>query len=209
MRILKNMSTVYDLVADEYQTRASVHFGNTQLWVNRLRPHVTQGASVLDIGCGVGLAVSVLASEGFQPTGIDASDEMVRHARARNPNQKIIHADIFSAQLREKYDVVWAEAFVHLFPSMAADRVFAKLLELLKSNGIVILSTTISAEPSEGWTRKSDYVSAPTRFRRHWTRQELEAMLESNKLQVVDRWDSVDPFGKEWMIYIARYIASN
>jgi 2-polyprenyl-3-methyl-5-hydroxy-6-metoxy-1,4-benzoquinol methylase len=205
VRVLSGATSAYDVVADEYEARATVHRGNTQFWVDRLDPYVSPGASVLDVGCGVGLAVAVLASKGFRPAGIDASAEMVRYARARNPNHQIYHADIFQTQLPGKYDALWLEAFIHLFPSTMTNALFDRLLALLKPNGIVTLSTTVADKPSEGWTRKSDYALAPTRFRRRWTRKELTSILDANKLIVVDQWDRIDPFGKEWMIYIVQY----
>jgi 2-polyprenyl-3-methyl-5-hydroxy-6-metoxy-1,4-benzoquinol methylase len=196
--------SVYDTVADEYEARVATHLADTELWVDRLMLHAVPGASVLDVGCGVGVAMSLLSSRGLRPTGLDASAEMARYARARNPDYEVLNADIFSAVLAEQYDVIWAEAFIHLFPFNVENQLFSRLLALLKPDGILTFSTTASPEPSEGWTRKSDYSQAPVRFRRHWTRPELATALDTRNLRIIDQLDIVDSFKKEWMIYMCR-----
>jgi SAM-dependent methyltransferase len=53
------------------------------------RVAVTAGARVLDIGCGVGAFLRLVAQRGAQAAGIDASESLVAFARGRLP-----HADL-------------------------------------------------------------------------------------------------------------------
>jgi len=54
---------------------------------------VPPGASVLDLCCGTGQLALVLTERGFQVTGIDGSQEMLRYARENAPEADFILAD--------------------------------------------------------------------------------------------------------------------
>ncbi|MFD0599349.1 methyltransferase domain-containing protein [Catellatospora coxensis] len=85
----------YDAVAEQYNERSEKHRANVSLWVDRLIRHVGANFSALDIGCGVGLSISILTHNGIRAAGIDASHKMVEFARARNPDVEIKHGNIF------------------------------------------------------------------------------------------------------------------
>lgn len=51
------------------------------------------GASVLDLGCGVGRTTRLLAEEGFDVVGVDVSEKMIREAEARFPSLDFRVAD--------------------------------------------------------------------------------------------------------------------
>ncbi|WP_203695375.1 class I SAM-dependent methyltransferase [Catellatospora coxensis] len=195
----------YDAVAEQYNERSEKHRANVSLWVDRLIRHVGANFSALDIGCGVGLSISILTHNGIRAAGIDASHKMVEFARARNPDVEIKHGNIFLAEPTHTFDILWLEAFIHLFPAAEADAAITHLLKFLRPGGILTLSTTVSPTSSEGWLPKSDYEGAPWRFRRHWTRVDLMNAFERHRLRLLDSWDIEDPFGKTWMAYITQY----
>ena len=60
------------------------------LWRVDLRP----GASVLDIGCGVGAFLRLVAERGAEPSGIDASHALVEMARRRLPGAAVRVGDM-------------------------------------------------------------------------------------------------------------------
>src|SRR5512146_1849844 len=49
------------------------------------RTGLEPGWSVLDIGCGAGAFLRLVAERGGEPHGIDASDELIAFARGRLP----------------------------------------------------------------------------------------------------------------------------
>jgi SAM-dependent methyltransferase len=58
------------------------------------RTGVGQETSLLDIGCGSGLALMTAAQRGATVAGIDASEALVRIARRRTPGGDIRHGDM-------------------------------------------------------------------------------------------------------------------
>jgi SAM-dependent methyltransferase len=59
------------------------------------RTGVGEETSLLDIGCGSGLALMTAAQRGATVAGIDASEALVRIARQRAPGGDIRHGDMF------------------------------------------------------------------------------------------------------------------
>jgi SAM-dependent methyltransferase len=54
------------------------------------------GARVLDIGCGVGVFLGLVAARGAEPHGIDASEDLLRLARRRLPDADLRKGDMES-----------------------------------------------------------------------------------------------------------------
>lgn len=53
------------------------------------RVRIDAGDSVLDVGCGVGAFLRLVAERGGEPTGLDASESLVEFARGRLPRADI------------------------------------------------------------------------------------------------------------------------
>jgi SAM-dependent methyltransferase len=82
----------YDGHADWYD-----EFASTEPFA-RLREHVvtllgTGPGACLDVGCGTGLALPLLARAGWAVTGVDASPEQLARARDRAPDATVLEAD--------------------------------------------------------------------------------------------------------------------
>lgn len=61
-------------------------------FAKNLRPN----GSVLDIGCGSGYPISAyLSNQGFQVTGIDISEEMIKQAKQLNLPDAVFYQKIF------------------------------------------------------------------------------------------------------------------
>lgn len=68
--------------------------------------HGPTGRVLLDLGCGTGRDAGQLARTGYTVTGLDASAEMIRYARAHHPRVRFLHADMRSFELPERFDVI-------------------------------------------------------------------------------------------------------
>ena len=70
-----------------------------RLVLSRLKP----GQTVLDVCCGTGQFSRDLLDQGFTVTGIDASAQMIRHARRNAPGAKFFTADVRDFALNQRF----------------------------------------------------------------------------------------------------------
>jgi SAM-dependent methyltransferase len=71
------------------------------------------GSPILEIGCGAGRVLRVLARDGFDVTGIDTSPEMLRRAREALPAElrsrvRFVDQDVRSLDLPDRYRLILA-----------------------------------------------------------------------------------------------------
>lgn len=195
---------VYDALADEYDKKSPVHFTTTQDRVNYVSKYVKPGSAILDVGCGVGLALSMLSQhdKGFKATGVDVSPRMAELALQRSPCTPVIVGDFLTVDFDTTYDAIWEQALLHLFPSIVEGCIFERFRALLNPGGILSLSTTVATVSREGWETKKDYGTAPKRYRRSMTEAELKETLAEYGFILADRWVTTDPFGKSWLTVV-------
>jgi SAM-dependent methyltransferase len=67
-------------------------------------PRLSDGARVLDVCCGTGYLAGLLAGRGFQVAGIDASAEMVAHARRNVPGAEFQVGDAAEVRAEGEFD---------------------------------------------------------------------------------------------------------
>ena len=194
----------YDILADEYENRVKVLLPVTTDSVTYFAPYIKPGGSVLDIGCAVGLTMSVLKQKGFNVTGIEISPQMAAYAKKRNPTSEIIVGDFLMTNFDEKFDGVLAFAFIHLFPKKDFHDIFLKIKSILKPGGVALLSSTESRESREGWYQKEDFNKKEKRFRKFWTEKELEESLADAGFQKLALVKFPDPYGKVWMDFVVK-----
>jgi 2-polyprenyl-3-methyl-5-hydroxy-6-metoxy-1,4-benzoquinol methylase len=159
------MHSVPDYRHDLYRSYVSGHQG--EIAEGRTRPSVevilshlpsNRGVAILDVGCGQGQLLRMLASRGYvNASGIDASREQVELAR-RLGTERVEQADLYSHADRwaATYDVVTALDVVEHFDRSEVPRVFGAFAKLLRPGGTFILRTPNAAGPYGGRLLYSD-----------------------------------------------------
>jgi SAM-dependent methyltransferase len=195
---------IYDSVANEYKERLikarQIKKETTQLLLNYLKP----GDLVLDLGCAIGYDTKMLSRK-CSVVGIDISEEMIKKARSQNKGNRkvtIIHGDFLSMKFDRKFDGIFANAFIHLFPTSIDAKVFKKIRTSLGAGGVAYISTTISKRLKEGWYTKKGYSSKEKRFRKFWTKKALTKLITDSDFKIVNQFDLKDPFGNHLMNFI-------
>ncbi len=195
---------LYDRLAEEYEKRADNLLPVTQVAMDYFSSFIKPGGLVLDIGCGVGVAISVLAKKGFGVVGIEISSKMSEFAQKRNPEANVIVGDFLEIELNDKFDAVLAFAFIHLFPKAEMPKIFDKIKSILEPGGVALISSTESFESREGMYVKNDFGKEYKRFRKFWTERELRESLTRAGFRELALKKFIDPFGKTWMDFIVQ-----
>ncbi len=103
---------------------------------------------VLDIACGTGILVPFYLESGIQPSrmqGIDISPKMVEIFSHKFPDIPVLCDDFLSAALPENF-FSYAMIFNSFPHFMEPERVFAKVAEILKPKGKLIIAHTKTRE---------------------------------------------------------------
>jgi 2-polyprenyl-3-methyl-5-hydroxy-6-metoxy-1,4-benzoquinol methylase len=195
---------LYDELAEEYERRADSLLPVTEDAMDYFSSHIKPGGLILDIGCGVGIAMNVLARKGFQVVGMEISPKMAEFAKRRNPGARVMVGDFMETEFDETFDVILAFAFIHLFPKAEVPAVFDKMKSVLHPGGVCLISTTESSESREGMYVKEDFGKEYRRFRKYWTEEELRESLIASGFEILDLKKYADPFGKVWMDFVVR-----
>jgi SAM-dependent methyltransferase len=126
------------------------------------RRYAINGGTVVDLGCGGGQWLERLARGGYQVYGIDQSASMIRSARKRVPNGKLIVGS-FADVVIPSCDAVTAlgDPFNYLDGPQSIQRVFDKVFHALRPGGILVFDARepatkpveprIAARVGENW----------------------------------------------------------
>lgn len=126
--------------ADAY---ATLEFANTYYLAYRdlpaiLAKHVT-GTRALDFGCGTGRSTRLLRKLGFDVTGVDVSEDMLRIARGIDPlgDYRLVPGDNFSELEVGTFDLVLSAFTFDNIPGALKVRIFRDLGRLLTPRGAI------------------------------------------------------------------------
>lgn len=175
MSLFQKFGEYYDLIY-----REAVNYEGECDFVERVLKTCCKekARKILDLGCGTGSHALIFAQRGYEVTGIDVSDVMIRRARkkARETNLRadFLVQDMRAIKLTEKFDCVIClfGGFGYLLTYADLMKLFFDLIHCLKEHGLFIF---------EFWNVEG---LKPTPYRSWLKRQEanisLYRMTESN-----------------------------
>jgi ubiquinone/menaquinone biosynthesis C-methylase UbiE len=109
-----------------------------------LEKHLPQngnGLRLLDAGCGTGHHMAQLRERGYEVTGVDASKEMLEHARHNNPNSVVLEADVEEIPLPDaSFDIILSVEVLRHLPR--SHKTIAEMSRLLKPGGYCLATAT-------------------------------------------------------------------
>lgn len=100
------------------------------------------GARALDLGCGRGEWLALLAEQGFEPCGVDLNVAMVEHCREHGMD--VVHADILTALRQEPDDSHALISAFHIAEHLPFEVLYAMVDEaqrVLAPGGVLIVET--------------------------------------------------------------------
>ncbi|MBK5292126.1 MAG: methyltransferase domain-containing protein [Acidobacteriia bacterium] len=138
-------SKVYDETYDELQPAYRLYKHKVACLVEAYWRRT--GGRILDVGCGTGAVLRILAQRGVPQsylTGLDISPEMVDLSRKKLPEAGFAASPIELFTTTASYGVIYFCGSLHHMPDLKL--VIAKLAELLQPGGVVVV-----CEPNEDW----------------------------------------------------------
>src|SRR5262249_54160222 len=112
--------------------------------------------SLLEYGCGNGIAAVLLARWGARVTALDLSTEYLAEARQRATINRLpvsfVHADGEQRPFgRASFDRVWGNAILH---HLDLERACRELYRVLRPGGIAVFSEPWGENPLLNWARR-------------------------------------------------------
>ncbi len=135
--------------------------------MGHIAKEVNKEASILDLGCGTGIATRQLYEYGFKDVkGLDVDYGMLEKAK-NNPAQTVPAANYYQGNVldiqnifpNEKFDVMTAFAAFHWF---CTDEAVAALKTALKPNGMILITGDLSKKgPDRFWALIESIMGSP------------------------------------------------
>ena len=108
-------------------------------WLDRhVKALARTGNRLVDLGCGTGDDVRVLAREGFWTVGLDFSWNALTFARDMFPRGRYVQADLRARRLPlqdARFDAVIARCALHYFTLAQTERIFGEVARILVPGG--------------------------------------------------------------------------
>jgi SAM-dependent methyltransferase len=131
----------YDALADRFgDWMARVEGDPWERYVDELALHLSEGAQVLDLGCGNGTKLARLDGR-FELVGVDVSERQLRLAHEAVPEASFVHADFTELDFpAETFDAVTALYSILHVPRDEQPALFARILTWLRPGGLFLAS---------------------------------------------------------------------
>lgn len=181
----------WDLASTFYRddgTAADVFGHDSAVYREWLRPvmeGLPPGASVLDLGCGIGVPATALLATRFEVTGVDLSEVQVERAKRRVPRATFVRADMTRVDFPAGAfrAVVCLYALIHV-PLPQQRPLLARIRRWLTRPGWLVVVT--GHEANEG-TEENWLGSGATMYWSHADASTYRAWFEELGFEVIDQ----------------------
>jgi ubiquinone/menaquinone biosynthesis C-methylase UbiE len=169
----------YGRNAEEYHATRHVYDNRKELV--ELANLLPENAKVLDVGCGAGVPVAeFLVRSGFDVTGIDFSENMLKLARKNVSKARFIKKDMTKLDFEDNsFDGLTAFYSIIHVPKEKHFPLFQSFHRILKPNGIML----ICMGPDE-WEATDDYHGAKM-FWSHYSPEKSLQLVKDAAFRIV------------------------
>jgi len=142
------------------------------------------GKKILDLGCGPGLLAQHYAIHGFDVTGLDFSENMIKSAQKRCPSCKFIIKNALDLDAKDgKFDGIVAFHLVQFLDKKQLTTLFKKVSAALTDEGKFLIIFTNTCHPKSGLNTNS---TGLTEYWNRWQLEDIVPLFSKAKLKLVE-----------------------
>ncbi|MCK4589688.1 MAG: class I SAM-dependent methyltransferase [Nanoarchaeota archaeon] len=178
---MKNIDT-YDKTAQDFyeKTKDMAKFTDEQR--NEFLNLIPKNGKILDLACGPGRDAKIISEQGYQVSGVDFSENMIKIAKTIAPKAEFKVMDMTKLDFPDNFfDGVWFNAGILTVEKKFAQEVISKIFKILKPKGILFINAKEGT--TEGWEFYKRYNTK--RFYAYYQQDELKNLLENSNFKVL------------------------
>jgi len=193
----------YNAVADEWVTTLSKDF-----WLGEYKrfQQFLPAGKIIDLGCGNGRDIEWFEAHGYDCTGIDISEALIKLAKAKGLSAKFFVKSFYELDFPSgSFDGFWAaNSLIHV-PREKIQGVLDKIKKIVKPHGIGL----ITVKEGSGHRFKEWRQSGHKRFFEYYSKEEFESYLAKTGFKVLEsNKRTEDKFTTQDATYIVFYVES-
>lgn len=202
----------YNQNADQY-AQATIQTASPEE-VDQFAKLLSEGAKILDAGCGGGRDTDLLSKKGLKAVGLDLSSGLIKVARKTFPELEFIEGNMLSLPFPDSdFDGIWSHAsLLHLETTEEVTIALSEFHRVMKHQAI--LHVLVKAQTGESKTAVvTDSLSKHDRFFQYFTKPELQSLLNDSGFDLIsiEQYKETDrnPKGRpevEWIVALARKV---
>lgn len=170
----------YDRIADAWRRDRLATSFRERRFLERLIDGLPEDARVLDLGCGCGEPIGrFLVDAGLDVSGVDASENLLVHARRAIPEATLILGDMRTVEVAGPFDAIVAWDSVFHLPREDHPALYRRMAGWLRPGGELLLS--LGGSGCQGFT--SEMHGVPFFYSGHEPDEAL-ALLEAAGFRV-------------------------
>lgn len=206
-KILADQIKYYRARADEYDE--SISSGEEIFNLGKsLLLKLGKFDQILELACGTGIWTETLLKMGKHVTAVDAAPEMLKIAREKCGDDKIIYqqADLLNWNPDKEYDLVFFANWLSHVPPNAVDDFLGKVKKSLRENGtIAFVDQHAPSDADKAIAEKEIYAKRPlagqefTIIKVFYDLGDLQKKLEGLGFEV-----SVEKFGENFFLMVGK-----
>lgn len=120
------------------------------------------GAAILDLCCGTGQLAGELTARGYTVTGVDGSEQMLKHACQNAPDANFVCSDARAFDLQADFAMAFStyDSLNHLLTLDDLALVFRSVFRHLQAGGVFVFDMNLEAGFRSRWRGAFNIVSA-------------------------------------------------
>lgn len=180
--------------------------------IDQFAKRLSEGAKVLDAGCGGGRDTDLLSKKGLKVIGLDLSSGLINVARKTFPELEFIEGNMLSLPFSDSdFDGIWSHAsLLHLETIEEVKKALSEFNRVMKLTAV--LHVLVKAQTGESKTTiVTDSLSNHDRFFQYFTKTELQSLLKGSGFDLISieqyKESDKNPKGRpevEWILVLAR-----